>query len=35
MEAIKRLEAGFAVPELCWELGVNIAMHCKWRSKIW
>lgn len=33
IEAIKRVEAGLAVPELCQELGVSSATFYKWRSK--
>ncbi|AMD48067.1 transposase [Bordetella holmesii F627] len=33
MEAIKRAEAGLAVPELCRELGISSATFYKWRSK--
>lgn len=31
--AIKREEAGLAVPELCRELGISSATFYKWRSK--
>ena len=33
IEAIKRVEAGLAVPELCRELGISTATFYKWRSK--
>ena len=33
IEAIKRAEAGLAVPELCRELGISSATFYKWRSK--
>lgn len=33
LEALKRAEAGLAVPELCRELGVSSATFYKWRSK--
>lgn len=33
IEAIKRVEAGFAVPDLCRELGISTATFYKWRSK--
>ena len=33
MDAIKRVEAGLAVPEICRELGVSTATFYKWRSK--
>ena len=33
MEALKRAEAGVAVPELCRELGISSATFYKWRSK--
>lgn len=33
IEAIKRVEAGLAVPELCRELGISSATFYKWRSK--
>lgn len=32
-EALKRVEAGLAVPELCREMGVSTATFYKWRSK--
>lgn len=33
IEAIKRVEAGLAVPELRRELGISSATFYKWRSK--
>ena len=33
MEALKRAEAGVAVPELCRELGISSATFYKWRAK--
>ncbi len=33
MDAIKRAEAGVAVPEICRELGVSTATFYNWRSK--
>lgn len=33
IEALKRVETGLAVPELCRELGVSTATFYKWRSK--
>ena len=33
LEALKRAEAGLAVPELCRELGISSATFYKWRSK--
>ncbi|MCG1046299.1 MULTISPECIES: IS3 family transposase [Mycetohabitans] len=33
MEALKRVEAGLAVPDLCRELGISTATFYKWRSK--
>ena len=33
MDAIKRVEAGLAVPEVGRELGVSTATFYKWRSK--
>jgi putative transposase len=32
-EALKRVEAGLAVPELCRELGISSATFYKWRAK--
>jgi len=33
MDAVKRVEAGFAVPDICRELGINTATFYKWRVK--
>jgi putative transposase len=33
IEAVKRVEAGLAIPELCRDLGISSATFCKWRSK--
>ncbi len=33
MDALKRVEAGLAVPDLCRELGISVATFYKWRSK--
>jgi putative transposase len=33
MEALKRAEAGVAVPEICRELGISSATFYKWRAK--
>jgi putative transposase len=33
IEALKRVEAGLAVPELCREFGISVATFYKWRSK--
>ena len=33
MDALKRAEAGIAVPDLCRELGVSTATFYKWRSR--
>jgi putative transposase len=33
MEALKRAEAGLAVPEVCRELGISSATFYKWRAK--
>ncbi len=33
MEALKRVEGGLAVPELCREIGISSATFYKWRSK--
>jgi len=33
IDALKRAEAGLAVPALCRELGVSSATFYKWRSK--
>ena len=33
MDALKRVEAGVAVPELCREVGISSATFYKWRAK--
>lgn len=33
IDALKRVETGLAVPELCRELGISNATFYKWRSK--
>jgi putative transposase len=33
MDALKRVESGLAVPDLCRELGISTATFYKWRSK--
>jgi putative transposase len=33
MDAVKRVEAGFAVPEICRELSISTATFHKWRAK--
>jgi len=33
MDALKRVEAGLAVPEICRELGISSATFYKWRAK--
>lgn len=33
MDALKRVEAGLAVPDLCRELGISSATFYKWRAK--
>lgn len=33
MDALKRVEAGLAVPDLCREIGISVATFYKWRSK--
>ena len=33
LDAVKRVEAGFAVPDICRKLGVSTATFYKWRSK--
>ncbi|MCP1573971.1 putative transposase [Herbaspirillum rubrisubalbicans] len=33
IEAIKRVDAGLGVPDICRELGISTATFCKWRSK--
>jgi len=33
MDAVKRVEAGIGVPDMCRELGTSTASFYKWRSK--
>jgi len=33
IEALKRVEVGLGVPDLCRELGISTATFYKWRSK--
>ncbi len=33
MAALKRVEAGLAVPEICQEVGISTATFYKWRAK--
>jgi len=33
MEALKRVDAGLAIPEICRELGISTATFYKWRAK--
>lgn len=33
MDALKRVDAGLTVPELCRELGISSAIFYKWRAK--
>lgn len=33
IDALKRVEAGLSVPEVCRELGISTATFYKWRSK--
>ena len=33
IEALNRVEAGLAVPDLCRELGISVATFYKWRAK--
>ena len=33
MQALKRVEAGLSVPDLCREIGISSATFYKWRSK--
>ena len=33
MEALKRVDASLAVPEICRELGISTATFYKWRAK--
>ena len=34
MAALKRVEAGLAVPEICRELGISSATFYKWRARL-
>lgn len=33
MAALKRVESGLPMPEICRELGISTATFCKWRAK--
>ena len=33
MDALKRVDAGLGVPEVCRELGISSATFYKWRAK--
>jgi putative transposase len=33
MDAVKRIEAGFGVPDICREMGISTATFYKWRAK--
>ena len=33
MDAVKRVEAGIGVPDMCRELGISTATFYKWRAK--
>jgi putative transposase len=33
MDAVKRIEAGTGVPDICRELGISTATFYKWRAK--
>ena len=33
IEALKRVESGLGVPDICRELGINTATFYKWRAK--
>ena len=33
MDAVKRVEAGFGVPDICREKGISTATFYKWRAK--
>ncbi len=33
MDAVKRVEAGLSVPDICRELGISTATFYKWRAK--
>ena len=32
-DAVKRVEAGFAVPDICRKLGISTSTFYKWRAK--
>jgi len=33
MDAVKRVEVGFTVPDICRDLGISTATFYKWRAK--
>jgi putative transposase len=33
MDAVKRFEAGFGLPDICREMGISTATFYKWRAK--
>ena len=33
VDAVKRVETGFGVPDICREMGINTATFYKWRVK--
>ena len=33
MDSVKRVEAGFSVPDICREMGISTATFYKWRAK--
>ena len=33
MDALKRVQAGSSVPDICRELGISVATFYKWRAK--
>ena len=33
MDAVKRAEAGFSVPDICREMGISTATFYKWQAK--
>ena len=33
MDALKRVEAGLSMPDVCRELGISVATFYKWRAK--
>ena len=35
MDALKRVDAGLAVPDVCRELGISTATFYKWRDLSW